>query len=256
MIELIDIYKSFGNNQVLKGLNLKVAEGETKVIIGRSGCGKSITLKLITAVLRPDSGTVMVEGKEISSLRGKLLDAMRFNIGLVFQGGALFDSLTVFENVGFILREYTDVNMSEIHRRVAESLGLVGLEGIEDLKPSELSGGMKKRVALARALCMRPKILLYDEPTTGLDPITADAINNLIKELRDKLNVTSIVVTHDMVSAYKIADSIAMLYQGKIIQEGNPEDIVATKDPIVYQFTSGSSFGPITEEDHLRFGHI
>lgn len=256
MIELIDIHKSFNNNQVLKGLNFRVNEGETKVIIGRSGCGKSVTLKLITAVLRPDSGKIMVDGNDVGELSGKLLDSLRFNIGLVFQGGALFDSLTVFENVGFILREYTNASESEIRRTVAESLGLVGLEGIEDLKPSELSGGMKKRVALARALCMRPKILLYDEPTTGLDPITADAINSLIKEMRDKLKVTSIVVTHDMVSAYKVADSIAMLHQGKIIQEGTPEDIVATRDPVVYQFTSGSSIGPITEGDNLRFGHI
>jgi phospholipid/cholesterol/gamma-HCH transport system ATP-binding protein len=256
MIELIDVYKSFNHHQVLNGVSLKINTGETRVIIGRSGCGKSVTLKIITGILSPDKGTAIVDGKDVTKLRGKELDQLRFNIGLVFQGGALFDSLTVYENVGFVLREYGSLDEKEIRKRVSESLSLVALEGIEELKPAELSGGMKKRVALARALCMRPKIILYDEPTTGVDPITADAINNLICEVRDKLKVTSIVVTHDMVSAYKVADKISMLYQGKIIEEGTPEEIVSTKNPVVYQFTSGSSQGPITESENLRFGHI
>lgn len=256
MIELKNIYKSFGPNQVLKDLNLVINNGETKVIIGRSGCGKSVTLKLITGIIKPDSGTVIVDGKDVNLLNKKELNELRWNMGLVFQGGALFDSLTVLDNVGFLLREYTNTSEKEIRRKVAEALSFVGLSGIEHLKPAELSGGMKKRVSLARALCLRPKFIFYDEPTTGVDPITADAINNLIREMRDKLKVTSIVVTHDMVSAYKVADKISMLYQGKIIEEGSPEDIVATKNPVVYQFTSGSSFGPITEDDNLRFGHL
>ncbi len=222
MIELKNVSKSFGDHLVLNDMSLTIHDGETKVIIGRSGCGKSVTLKIITGILRPDKGKVFIDSKDITDLRGKELDKARFNIGLVFQGGALFDSLTVLENVGFILKEYTDFDDKEIARRVSESLSLVGLEGIENLKPAELSGGIKKRVAVARAVCMRPKILLYDEPTTGVDPITADAVNNLIREMHDKLKVTSIVVTHDMVSAYKVGDKIAMLYQGRIVEEGTP----------------------------------
>lgn len=256
MIEIKNVSKAFGENRVLNGINFRVNAGETKVIIGRSGCGKSVTLKIITGVLTPDQGTVFIDGKDVTKLKAKELNKLRFDIGLVFQGGALFDSLTVLENVGFVLREYSGLSDMEIRKRVAESLSFVGLSGIEDLKPAELSGGMKKRVALARALCIRPKILLYDEPTTGVDPITADAINNLIREMHDKLKVTSIVVTHDMVSAYKVGDRIAMLYQGRIVEEGTPEEIVATKNPVVYQFTSGSSTGPITEEENLHFGHL
>lgn len=255
MIKIVDLHKSFGS-KVLDGLSLTINKGETKVIIGRSGCGKSVLLKHIVGILMPDSGQVLVENKNVPDLTEKERDAIRLKIGLVFQGGALFDSLNVYENVGFVLREYSNLKEDAIMKRVKESLGLVGLSNIEHLMPSELSGGMKKRVALARAVCMKPEMILYDEPTTGVDPITADAINSLIDELHDKLQVTSIVVTHDMRSAYKVADRIAMLYKGKIIAEGTPDEIRYSHNPIVRQFISGQCFGPITEEEHLEFGHI
>jgi len=228
-------------------MNLNVDEGETKVIIGRSGVGKSVTLKHIVRLLEPDSGSVRVEGKDVLALRGKALSDLHREIGLVFQGGALFDSLTVGENVGFVLSEHMGAGQAEIDKRVKESLALVGLYKIENYMPSDLSGGMRKRVALARAICTRPKIILYDEPTTGVDPITADAINLLIDELHDKLKVTSIVVTHDMRSAYKVADRIAMLYEGKIIAEGTPDEIRYSHNPYVHQFITGAAQGPITD---------
>ncbi|MDD5019096.1 MAG: ABC transporter ATP-binding protein [Candidatus Omnitrophica bacterium] len=247
MIELKNVSKNLGGKQVLDHMDLTVEEGETKVIIGRSGVGKSVTLKHIVRLLEPDSGEVHVEGRDVLALRGKDLNELHKEIGLVFQGGALFDSLTVGENVGFILREHMNMASSEIDKRVKESLALVGLYGIEQYMPADLSGGMKKRVALARAICTRPKIILYDEPTTGVDPITADAINLLIDELHDKLKVTSIVVTHDMRSAYKVADRIAMLYEGKIIAEGTPDEIRYSHNPYVHQFITGAAQGPITD---------
>ena len=247
MIELIDVSKNLGGRQVLDRMSLSVEEGETKVIIGRSGVGKSVTLKHIVRLLEPDGGQVRVDGKDVLSLKGKDLNDLHMQIGLVFQGGALFDSLTVSENVAFILHEHTNVKQSEIDERVKESLALVGLYNVENYMPADLSGGMKKRVALARAICTRPKIILYDEPTTGVDPITADAINLMIDELHDKLKVTSIVVTHDMRSAYKVADRIAMLYQGKIIAEGTPDEIRYTHNPYVHQFITGAAHGPITD---------
>jgi phospholipid/cholesterol/gamma-HCH transport system ATP-binding protein len=256
MIEIRNLYKSFGTHKVLDGLSVTINEGETKVIIGRSGCGKSVLLKHIVGIMKPDSGTVKIEGQDITGLREKQLNRIRLDIGMVFQGGALFDSLNVQQNVGFVLYEYTDMQDEEIKKRVDEALSLVGLQGINNMMPSDLSGGMKKRVSLARALCKRPKFILYDEPTTGVDPITADAINDLIIELHDKLKVTSIVVTHDMNSAYKVADKIAMLYHGKIIAEDEPEKIRNTNHPVVKQFITGASTGPITEAENLVFGHL
>jgi phospholipid/cholesterol/gamma-HCH transport system ATP-binding protein len=247
VIEILDVSKNLAGKQVLDHMSLTVDKGETKVIIGRSGVGKSVTLKHIIRLLEPDSGVVKVEGRDVLTLKGKELNELHMQIGMVFQGGALFDSLTVGENVGFIFREHTSMKSAEINERVKESLALVGLYKIEDYMPSDLSGGMKKRVALARAICTRPKIILYDEPTTGVDPITADAINLLIDELHDKLKVTSIVVTHDMRSAYKVADRIAMLYEGKIIAEGTPDEIRYTHNPFVHQFITGAAHGPITE---------
>ncbi|MDD5504950.1 MAG: ABC transporter ATP-binding protein [Candidatus Omnitrophica bacterium] len=254
MIDAINLRKAFSGNHVLKDLNLMINTGVTQVIIGRSGCGKSIFLKHIIGIVKPDSGQVIIDGKDITKMTNKELSELRLSFGMLFQGAALFDSLTVAENVGFNLIEHTDLDMVTIYKRVKEALSLVGLYGIEDLMPSELSGGMQKRVGLARAICMRPKIILYDEPTTGVDPIMADAINDLIKMLHDKLEVTSIVVTHDMVSAYKIANDIAMLYDGRIIQRGSPEEIKNTNDPIVKQFVSGASKGPITEGERLGHG--
>jgi phospholipid/cholesterol/gamma-HCH transport system ATP-binding protein len=249
MIEILNLNKSFGDHKVLDGLSLKIEKGLTYVVIGRSGCGKSVLLKHIVGILKPDAGGVLVEGKEIAKLSTNELNALRMKIGMVFQGGALFDSLTVGENVGFGLIEHQQIDKKELSERIRESLRLVDLHGVEDLMPSELSGGMKKRVALARAICIRPEIILYDEPTTGVDPITADNVIELIRNLHDKINVTSIVVTHDMKSAYKIADRIAMMYKGKIIAEGTPEEVQNTKNPVVYQFINGLAKGPITEQE-------
>lgn len=247
MIELINVEKSFNKHIVLNGVNLKIKKGETKVIIGRSGCGKSVLLKHIVGILKPDLGSVIVDGEDIAKMNDKQINNIRRKIGMVFQGGALFDSLSVEENVGFSYFEHTKVDKKEILKKVEESLALVELHGIGSLMPSELSGGMKKRVSLARAICSGPSTILYDEPTTGVDPITAAAINELIKNLHDKLEVTSIVVTHDMRSAYYVADSIAMLYQGKIIIEGSPSQIQNTDHPVVRQFITGAAKGPITE---------
>ncbi|MDP2911290.1 MAG: ABC transporter ATP-binding protein [Candidatus Omnitrophota bacterium] len=246
MIEIINLSKSFNSKKVLDNLNLIINSGEVIVIIGRSGCGKSVLLKHIIGLIKPDLGQVIIDGNDMTRLEENEMDRLRLSFGMLFQGAALFDSMSVGENVGFTLKEHTDASEKEIKAKVAGSLELVGLKGIEKLMPSELSGGMKKRVGLARAICNNPKIILYDEPTTGLDPIMADAINDLIVDLNSKLNVTSIVVTHDMVSAYKIADRIAMLYKGRIIAAGTPDEIKNTKDPIVKQFITGAAKGPIT----------
>lgn len=247
MIKIKELTKRFNNVLVLKDLNLDIQTGQTCVIIGRSGCGKSVLLKHIIGLLKPDKGKVLVDGKEVALMKELELTALRSKVSMVFQGGALFDSLNVAENVGFGLIEHTRINREELLERVEESLSMVGLGGIGNLAPSELSGGMKKRVALARAICIRPEIILYDEPTTGLDPINADSINELIRSLHDKLKVTSVVVTHDMKSAYHIADKIAMMYKGKIVLEGTPSEIQKTADPVVHQFINGLSKGPITE---------
>ncbi len=246
-IELQNLYKSFNSHNVLDNLSLKVEKGSTLVVIGRSGCGKSVMLKHIMGLLKPDTGKIFVDGKNILEVSEHELNALRMKMGLVFQGGALFDSLSVGENVGFSFIEHKQLAWDQIKTRVEESLSLVGLSGIENLMPSELSGGMKKRVSLARAICTRPEVILYDEPTTGVDPITADSINSLIRGLHDKIKVTSIVVTHDMKSAYRIADRIAMLYQGRIIFEGTPDEVQKTNHPVVHQFINGLAQGPITE---------
>lgn len=241
MIEIVNLYKRFNSHPVLGGVNLTIREGETMVIIGRSGGGKSVLLKHMVGLMRPDRGQVIVAGQEISRLEGEPLSRLRLQFGVLFQGAALFDSLTVGENVAFALYEHTDLIENRIQERVHECLGWVGLAGIEHLKPAELSGGMRKRVGLARALALQPKVILYDEPTTGVDPIMADVINNLIQELHDRLQVTGVVVTHDMVSAYKVADRIAMLHEGKIIQVGTADEIRSTANPLVRQFILGRS---------------
>lgn len=247
MIEIKDVHKSFNGNRVLNGVNLTINTGETTVIIGRSGCGKSVLLKHIIGLLRPESGQILINGKDVTKMDDKELSALRMKFGMLFQGAALFDSLNIFENVAFSMIEHTALDRETMRKRVKECLALVGLKGIEDKKPAELSGGMRKRVGLARAIARWPQIMLYDEPTTGVDPIMGDAINDLIVDLHNKLKVTSIAVTHDMTSAYKIADRIAMLYKGKIIIVGTPEEIKNTKDPVVKQFITGASKGPITE---------
>ena len=254
MIEIKNLCKSFDGHKVLDNLNLTVNTGETTVVIGRSGCGKSVLLKHIIGIMKPDSGHVLIEGRDVSKMDGKELGGLRMQIGMLFQGGALFDSLTVLENVGFGMIEHTSAGKPAIAQRVNECLALVGLKAIETKKPAELSGGMKKRVALARAICMRPKIMLYDEPTTGVDPIMGDSINDLILNLHARLKVTSVAVTHDMTSAYKIADKIAMLYNGKIIAVATPNEIRNTNDPVVRQFITGAGKGPITEG--IDFEHL
>ena len=248
MIQIKGVHKSFAENHVLRGLNLEVHPGEALVIMGRSGCGKSVLLKLIMGLLEPDLGAVEVDGTNIFSLSPRELGQFRLKLGMLFQGAALFDSLTVGGNVGFSLTEHTKLPLRVIAEKVSEKLKMVGLTGIEDLMPSELSGGMKKRVGLARAICNEPKIILYDEPTTGLDPISADGINELIVEMHKRLRVTSITVTHDLKSAYRIATRIAMLYQGKILGIGTPDEIRNSENPIIRQFITGSATGPLTQD--------
>jgi phospholipid/cholesterol/gamma-HCH transport system ATP-binding protein len=247
MIESIGLTKSFRDKKVIDSLDLKVEKGETLVIIGQSGCGKSVLLKHMIGLLKADSGQMLINGVDVATLKTKELDQLRLRFGMLFQASALFDSMSVGENVGFNLIEHSAMSEKQIYDKAEESLALVGLKGIQKLRPAELSGGMKKRVALARAICMRPEILLYDEPTTGLDPITADSINDLITRFHDDLKVTSVVVTHDMVSAYKIATRIAMMYRGKIISVGTPDEIRNCADPVVRQFITGSARGPITD---------
>ena len=252
MIEVQGIHKWFGSNHVLQGVDLTIREGETIVIIGRSGCGKSVLLKHIMAILEPDEGDIKIFGKSMFAMSSTEQDRFRLQLGMLFQGAALFDSLNVRENVGFSLYEHSTLSEEVISQKVCEKLGFVGLRGIEELMPASLSGGMKKRVGLARAICNESKIILYDEPTTGLDPINADVINDLILRMQDRLKVTSIVVTHDMTSAYKVANRIAMLYNGKIIAIGTPNEIRHSSDPVVQQFITGSAHGPITDHGKTK----
>lgn len=245
MIKIENLHKRFGTNRVLRGVNLDVAKGESVTVIGGSGSGKSVLIKHIIGIIRPDEGKVFIDGTDISTLDESDLYMVRKKFGMLFQAAALFDSLSVWENVGFALLRTRAYSEKEIKEIATEKLRSVGLVGVEDLMPAELSGGMKKRVGLARAIAHNPEILLYDEPTTGLDPIMADAINDLIVEMREKLNVTSVTITHDMNSAYKISDRIAMLYDGKIIETGTPDEIKNTENPIVRQFITGSATGPI-----------
>ena len=244
-IRVVNLHKSFGENQTLRGVDLEVQQGESMVVIGGSGSGKTVLIKCIIGLTQPDEGEIYVDGLEITSLNEKRMNEVRKKFGMLFQWGALFDSMTVWENVGFGLRHQRHLKEEEIRKIASEKLALVGLNNVEDLMPSELSGGMKKRVSLARAIAIEPEILLYDEPTTGIDPIMADAINDLMIEMRQKLNVTSIAITHDMKSAYKIADRIAMLFNGKIVEAGSPEEIKNSSSLIVQQFIQGRSDGPI-----------
>jgi phospholipid/cholesterol/gamma-HCH transport system ATP-binding protein len=237
MIEIKNLHKSFGDNKVLQGVNLEIGTGETIVIIGRSGCGKSVLIKHIVGLLYPDEGYVKVEGQRVDEMNLKELYELRNKFGFLFQGSALFDSMTVEENVALPLVEsQKNFTRVELDKRVAEKLELVGMRGVQKLKPAELSGGMKKRVGLARALVTNPDYIFYDEPTTGLDPIMSDSIDDLIKELTDKLNVTSVVVTHDMYSVKKVANQVAMMHDGKIHFTGTPAELVSTIDPTIKEF--------------------
>ena len=245
MIEVRGLKKRLGQKQVLDGLDLDVERGETVVVLGPSGTGKSVLLKHMIGLMQPDAGSIRVAGEEIVGMDEPGLDRVRLKFGMLFQGAALFDSMTVGENVGLGLTEHSNVPPAEIRRRVTERLGWVGLKDVEQMKPASLSGGMRKRVGLARALAMDPEIILYDEPTTGLDPITGDVINQLIRALQHQLGVTSVVVTHDLMSAYKVGDRLAMLYQGRVVFIGTPDEVRETDHPMVRQFIEGSSVGPI-----------
>lgn len=244
-IECRNVWKSFYSKSVLQGVNLTIRPGETVVIIGQSGSGKSVLLKHIVGLLVPDRGAILVDGLDVAKLKRNKLFELRMRFGMVFQGAALFDSYTVEENVGLAMREHTELSNEEISRIAEEKLHMVGLDGIGDKRPAELSGGMKKRVGFARAIAMNPECVLYDEPTTGLDPINSDVINNLIVKLSTELKITSIVVTHDLASAYKVADRIAMLHEGRVIFDGTPDEAKRTNNGIVRQFIEGRAEGPI-----------
>jgi phospholipid/cholesterol/gamma-HCH transport system ATP-binding protein len=245
MIKIRGLRKRLGQKQVLDGVDLDIETGETIVVMGRSGTGKSVLLKHIVGLMQPDEGSIEIEGEEIVGRPERDVNQVRKRMGMLFQGAALFDSLTVGENVGLALREHLRFRDPEVRARVQERLEWVGLSGVEDMKPASLSGGMRKRVGLARAIAMDPMYILYDEPTTGLDPIMADVIDQLIRSLQKRLGVTSVVVTHDMASAFKVADRVAMLNDGKMVYIGTTAETRETRDPMVRQFIEGSSEGPI-----------
>jgi phospholipid/cholesterol/gamma-HCH transport system ATP-binding protein len=248
MIKVSDLHKSFGHKKVLTGVSFTVNEGETLVILGLSGTGKSILLKNIVGLVKPDKGSISIDGVEITGAKANVLSQVQQKMGYVFQEAALFDSLTVEENVAFGIKNLTNLKGAQISERVMQCLNMVGLSDIENLKPSSLSGGMKKRVGLARAIAYEPKYIFYDEPTTGLDPIMTDVISDMINHLKAKLSVTSVVVTHDIKSAYKIADRIMMLHKGEVIFTGTPEETKNTSNETVRQFVDGISEGPIKVE--------
>jgi phospholipid/cholesterol/gamma-HCH transport system ATP-binding protein len=241
MIRLIDVHKSFGPKKVLQGFTLDVNEGETMVIIGYSGTGKSVAIKHIVGLLEPDAGQVLVDNHDVPHLSRRDLYKLRARIGYVFQFAALFDSFTIGENVAMGLRKQQELSEAEIQDRVHEALDLVDLPNVEHRFPAELSGGMRKRVGIARAIALRPKYILYDEPTTGLDPVTSAVIDHLMVRMRDKLGVTSIVITHDMRSAYTVGTRIAMLYEGRVRQVGTVAEIQQSSDPLVRQFIEGKA---------------
>lgn len=245
MIEIIDLHKSFNGQKVLNGVNLKIAEKEIVTIMGISGCGKSVLIKHIIGLLMPDKGSISIEGVDITRLDTKELDKIRERLGVLFQGGALFDSLTVYGNIAFPLREKTKLSKGEIRDRVLNALEDVGLKGMGKKYPGELSGGMKKRVAVARALITEPTIVLFDEPTTGLDPIIASSIHVLIKYTHKKYGYTGVVISHEVPKIFEITDKVAMLHNGIIIEVGTPEEIQNSTNLIVRQFITGSHEGPI-----------
>ena len=246
-IALADVHKRFGNNVVLNGIDLTVERGESVVIIGGSGSGKSVLLKCILGLIRPDRGSIRIDGEEVIGLKGRELERVRGQIGMLFQGGALFDSLPVWRNVTFALSQGRVWRAGKLRALAIETLERVGLgEEVANLRPSELSGGMQKRVALARAIAAKPEIIFFDEPTTGLDPIRADTINSLIIELVHDLGITAVTITHDMASARKIGDRVAMIHEGRIIWNGPREQLYSSGNPYVEQFVKGQAEGPIT----------
>jgi phospholipid/cholesterol/gamma-HCH transport system ATP-binding protein len=245
MIRVIDAYRSFGRQQVLKGINLRVEKGEILAIIGRSGSGKTVMLRLLIGLIRPNRGQILIEDTDITHLSGRRLDHIRERFGMLFQGGALFDSMTVFENVAFPLREKTHLSEPEIVAQVQQMLESVGLGDMGYKFPGELSGGMTKRTALARALITNPSIILFDEPTTGLDPILVHAIHQLIQETHHAFGYTAVIVSHEIPEVFDIATRVAVIHEGQIIAEGTPEMVLKSSDPFIQQFISGSLEGPV-----------
>jgi len=245
MIKIKNLKKSFKGKAVLNGVNLDIEEGKITVIIGRSGEGKSVLMKHIIGLMAPDSGEILLDGTDLTKLSEKEWNEARRRFGMLFQGAALFDSMTVADNVGFPLKEHTGLDRNEIRGVVEEKLKRVGLVGVEEMMPADLSGGMKKRVGLARAIIMEPEIVLFDEPTTGLDPIMSDSIAKLMLDTQKQLKTTYIAITHDISLTYKTADKIAMLHEGRIVEEGSCEAIKASTNPVVRQFVEGRSTGPI-----------
>ena len=245
MIEIEDLHKSFDGFEVLKGVSLRIEKGEIIALIGRSGDGKSVLLKHVAGLMKPDRGLVVVDGNDVATLKGKALSQLRSRLGFLFQGGALFDSMTVFDNAAFPLREKTRLSEEEIKEKVLSELDQVGLSGAEQKHPSQISGGMRKRAALARELVWAPEIMLFDEPTTGLDPIIGHTILNLIHNLHERLRFTGIIVTHELEKVFKIVNRVAMLHEGVILAMGSPEEIVSSEEPVVQQFIRGETEGPL-----------
>ena len=245
MIQIIDLKKSFNSKKVLDDTNLEIEKGRITVIIGRSGEGKSVLIKHIIGLLRPDSGEILLDGQDITKMTERELNEVRRRFGMLFQGAALFDSMTVGENVAFPLREHTEMPETDLKKVVKEKLRKVGLKDIENMMPADLSGGMKKRVGLARAIAMDPEIVLFDEPTTGLDPVMSDNIATLILDTQRDLKTTYIVITHDIPLTYKIADKVAMLHEGKIVEQGDVDYMKSCPNPILRQFLEGRAEGPI-----------
>lgn len=247
MISVQHVDKTLGGRKVLDDLTFDVERGESLVIVGGSGVGKSVALKHIIGLMKPDRGHIIVDGQDINEMKAVALNRFRRKFGMSFQEGALFDSMSVFENIAFPLRRQTKFSEQQIAARVDECLDLVHLEGVASKRPSELSGGMRRRVGFARAISLKPEILLFDEPTTGLDPVISDVIAELIVEMDKTLSTTTVTITHDMKVAFKIADRVAMLYKGRIVEEGTPEEFRRSTDPIVRQFIEGRAEGPLTE---------
>ncbi|HBO84207.1 MAG TPA: ABC transporter ATP-binding protein [Deltaproteobacteria bacterium] len=245
MIKIIDLKKYFNSKKVLDGVNLEIEKGKITVIIGRSGEGKSVLIKHIIGLLKPDFGEIFLDGQDITKMTERELNEVHRRFGMLFQGAALFDSMTVGENVAFPLREHTEMPENDLKNIIIEKLRKVGLKNVENMMPADLSGGMKKRVGLARAIAMDPEIVLFDEPTTGLDPIMSDSIAHLMLETQKDLKTTYIAITHDIPLTYKIADKIAMLHEGKIIETGTVKEIKASTNPVLMQFVEGRAEGPI-----------
>ena len=260
VVEVTDLFRKFGNRTVIDGISLKVHRGETLVIMGGSGCGKSTLLRHIIGVMKPNTGSVQIFGEEITTMNDRELDDVRRRFGMLFQSGALLASLTVGENVALPLQQHTDMSAEEIQERVARKLQTVGLNGFENLKPAEISGGMRKRVGLARALALDPELLFSDEPTSGLDPIMTAVVDKLTLELTQGEGMTAVVVTHDMTSAFRIATRMIMLGRGTIIAQGTPDEIRTSPDPEVQQFINGEADGPmplnLSQDDHAQHPHV